>query len=102
MTKTVHIIAHIKAISGQEQAARNLLLELVEPTRLEPGSISYHLLESNLDPTEFVFVEEWETIEAVNAHMQSDHIEAAFRKAFQPGAELLAAPPHIHQFELLR
>jgi quinol monooxygenase YgiN len=98
---TVHVVAHLQAIAGKEAEVKALLLGLIEPTRAEPGCISYKLLESHLNPTEFVFMEEWESREAMNEHLRSAHIDAAFAKAFQSGEELLAAPPRIQHYDLL-
>ena len=49
-------------------------MALVEPTRRESGCIQYELLQNQEDPTDFVFVEEWESEVRLNAHLDSPHI----------------------------
>lgn len=102
MTNTIHIVVHIRALPNKVEEVKALLLSLIEPTCAEAGCISYQLMQSHADPAEFALVEEWQSPEAINAHMQSEHIDAAFSVAFQPGAELLAAPPDIRHYTLLK
>lgn len=77
---------------------RSLLAGLVEPTRKEPGCASYELLQNRADPTDFTFVEEWESEAAINAHFSTDHVRAALAKV----TALLAAPPDIRQYSKVR
>ena len=44
---------------GKEDELRALLRGLIEPTRREPGCVTYELLQNTADPTDFTFVEEW-------------------------------------------
>lgn len=53
--------------------ARPLFEELIEKTRLEDGCISYELFADLEDETHLVFVEQWESGEALKAHAQSEH-----------------------------
>jgi len=48
-------------------------LELILKTRDEKGCISYELLDSTENDCRKIFVERWETMEALNAHMKTDH-----------------------------
>jgi quinol monooxygenase YgiN len=97
MAKTVHVIAHIKVIPAKIGEAKALLLQLIEPTRTEAGCIVYQLLQSHANPAEFVFVEEWQSEAAINAHLISEHVEQTFRE----GMEFLVEPPSILRYELL-
>jgi quinol monooxygenase YgiN len=97
MARSVRIIAHVSARSGSEDALKALLLELVSPTRAEAGCLRYELLQNHITPTEFVFIEEWESNEALTAHLNSSHLEEVFRE----GQTFLAAPPEIQHYELL-
>ena len=88
----IDVVALITAKPGSEDAVREALSELVEPTRDEEGCINYHLTVSAADPTVFVTVERWRSQEDLDAHMRTPHIAAAFAAA----GEHLAAPPAIH------
>lgn len=97
MAETVRVIAEVRALPGQEEALKSLLIELVEPSRSEAGCLRYELLQSSVTPTAFVFVEEWESEELETKHLRSAHIEEAFLE----GQSLLAAPPAIHRYRQL-
>jgi len=77
---------------------RSYLTELIEPTRKEPGCVSYELLQNRSDPTDFTFVEEWESDGALEAHLNTAHI----RNAIASLAGLLAAAPDIRSYSSLR
>ncbi|MBE9128960.1 MULTISPECIES: putative quinol monooxygenase [unclassified Coleofasciculus] len=96
-TSTIRILARLVALPGKEDVLKALLLELVEATRKETGCITYELLQSPAVPTEFAFVEEWENEEVWKLHMDSFHVEQAFRE----GEALFASPPDIRHYELL-
>jgi quinol monooxygenase YgiN len=44
-------------------------------TRKEAGNISYDSHESISDPTKLVFVEQWESADALDAHFKTDHFK---------------------------
>ena len=46
---------------------------LVEATRQEEGNISYECFESVETPNLFAMVEEWQSQEALDAHMRAEH-----------------------------
>ena len=96
--KTVRVVARITALRDRVNDVRLLLEELIEPTRSEAGCISYELLQNKADPTDFTFVEEWDGDQALDAHLSSEHIQSAITGT----ATLLAAPPDIRKYTLLR
>jgi quinol monooxygenase YgiN len=73
---SLRVIARIQAKSGKVGEVRTLLFDLVEPTRKEPGCVIYELLQNREDPTDFTFIEEWESDAAFKSHAASDHIKA--------------------------
>jgi quinol monooxygenase YgiN len=73
---SLRVVARIKAKAETVSEVRELLCSLVEPTRKEFGCITYELLQNTEDPTDFTFVEEWESDEALASHAASDHLEA--------------------------
>jgi quinol monooxygenase YgiN len=47
----------------------------IAETRKEAGCISYELLHSITEPNTFIFVERWETREALTVHSKADHLK---------------------------
>ena len=87
----LHVIARIVAKLGDESELRQVLEGFLEPTRAEPGCRRYDLLLNQDDPTEFLFVEEWDDDAALAAHAASRHIQDGRRRM----ADLLAVPAEI-------
>ena len=92
--KTLKVIATIIALKGKEKNLRDVLNKLIEPTRKEPGCISYTLLNNIADQTVYTFFEEWETEKDLEAHMKSSH----FQKAVNSLDGLIASEPVIKQY----
>ena len=63
----------------------------IAETRKEPGNIGYDMYESVTDQTKLVFVEQWESAEALVPHRKTDHMRAFGRVA----VNCFAAPPRI-------
>lgn len=93
----VHVVTRVTALPGKEEQIKTILLELMEPTRQEPGCISYKLLHSRVIPRDFVLMSEWESEEYVDQHLDSVHVQEAFLE----GGRLLASPPDIRRYQLL-
>jgi quinol monooxygenase YgiN len=72
----VILTAIVKAKPGQEDAVKEALLSLVEPTRKEAGCLCYNLHRSKSDPTMFMFYEQWANQEALAAHGKTPHMKA--------------------------
>ena len=53
--------------------AAPLFREMIAATCKEDGCIEYRLFIDTKDPTEYVFVEEWESQAALDAHMKTPH-----------------------------
>ncbi len=94
----LHVIAHITARPDKIEETRNLLLGLIEPTRAEAGCLRYQLFQNNADPADFTFLEEWADDEALDRHLQSQHLKDAMAKA----PALLAGAPDIRRYTLVR
>jgi len=93
-SKTPKVIAKITALEGKKQALEEVLIKLIEPTRKEPGCISYTLLNNLADQTEYIFYEAWKTDKDLEAHMQSSH----FQEAVNSLDGLIASEPKIKQY----
>lgn len=77
----LHVVATIPVSPEHVDDLREALRGLVAATREEPGCVSYELFESGAAPGVFVTVERWTDQAAVDAHLQSDHVAAAFAAA---------------------
>jgi quinol monooxygenase YgiN len=94
---TIHVVARITAKPDAVPRLQAVLAALLEPTRQESGCHRYTLLQNRQDPTDFTFVEEWAGVAAIDAHLQTSHIQAAFARV----EGLLAAEPDIRQYEVV-
>jgi quinol monooxygenase YgiN len=94
---TIRVVARVVALPDQVEEVKSVLLGLIEPTSKEEGCIVYELLQNQADPTDFTFVEEWETQALLEAHLASAHIEEAESQL----NGLVAAEPDIRLYQLL-
>ncbi len=94
----IHVVAHLLSKPETVAETREVVEGFVEPTRAEAGCIVYELMLNNADPTDFTFVEEWESDETLDAHLRSPHITAFQARE----ADLLASPPDIRRYTLIK
>jgi quinol monooxygenase YgiN len=80
MSAKLHIIARVIALPDRIEETQELMIGLLEPTRQESGCIRYDLFQNQADPREFTFLEEWTDQAALDAHLASPHLQAAFAK----------------------
>lgn len=64
-----------------------------------PGFISYELRRSMEDPTRYMLIIQWETLEAHTVNFRTGPDFAKHRKLISP---YFAKPPLVHHFELCR
>ncbi|MBD2450986.1 antibiotic biosynthesis monooxygenase [Nostoc sp. FACHB-152] len=93
----IHVVARLVALPDKVEELKALLLGLIEPTRKETGVIKYELLQNQSDPTDFTFVEEWQSPEALDNHLASTHLQAAVSKL----EGLVAVPLDIRRYDIL-
>ncbi len=94
---TLRVIAKVRARPGKVNELLSVLSSLIEPTRNEPGCISYTLLQNNEDPRDFTLVEEWENSTALQSHFAAKHFKEALLKL----PNLVAAEPDIRRYHLV-
>jgi quinol monooxygenase YgiN len=97
MKECLRVVARIVAKPDKVGELRSLLTDLIDPTRKEKGCRIYELLQNTTDPTDFTFVEEWDTDASLDAHLSAEHIQEALAKF----PELTAAPPDIRRYRLV-
>ena len=94
---TLRAVARLVAFPDKVTELKSLLLSIIEPTRQEAGCIKYELLQNQVDPTDFTFVEEWESAALLEQHLASTHIQAAVQQL----DGLAVGSPDIRRYELL-
>ncbi len=68
------VIATIVAKPGKEAETEAVLKALIAPTRRDPGHIRYDLHRDLENPRAFVFYETWESKAALDAHLETPHL----------------------------
>ena len=69
------ILVLAKAIPKDEDACEKIVefaQDLIENTKKEEGNIDYNLYSNTGDGT-LLFVEQWESVEILGSHLQTDH-----------------------------
>jgi quinol monooxygenase YgiN len=90
-SKTVTVVALVKAKPGKEAALKKALLALIPPTRKEKGCLNYDLHQDIEDPSRFIFHENWTSKAHLDAHLNSPHLQAFDTNA----GPFVAEPPQI-------
>lgn len=89
------LVATLRAQKEKINDLRQALLSLMDKTRAEEGSVTYHLYADRDDPQNFIFHETWASRELWEKHMESPHI-----KSFFAGADaLLDGEPTMYRLE---
>ena len=74
--KPIIMTVLFQARPGKETELRNVLTDLLEPTRKEDGCLYYNLHVATDDPSKFLFHESWASEAHHAAHDQTKHIQA--------------------------
>jgi quinol monooxygenase YgiN len=69
-------IGFIRAKVGRSEAVGRRLLDLVEPSRQEPGCINYDVHRSDTDPNLWCVYENWRSAGDLMAHFGLPHMQA--------------------------
>jgi quinol monooxygenase YgiN len=79
----IAVVAKFVAKPGCEGELEESLKKVVKPTQSEAGCIMYLLHRSTSDPSEYWFIEQWESKESLEVHARSAHIKS-LRQSCQP------------------
>ncbi len=93
----LRVVALFKAKPDKIEELREVLTSFVAPTVKEKGCVFYQLHQNLADPTDFSFLEEWDSEEDLLAHSQSAHIQAG-RKLIP---DLVQVPGDVRRYKLL-
>ncbi|MVU83276.1 antibiotic biosynthesis monooxygenase [Nocardia sp. ET3-3] len=90
---SLHVIAELRAMAGQEDRLRTALEAMIEPSLDEPGCVSYQPFGNPNDPGHMVVIEEWVDSDALEKHFATEH----FQHIAGVIGEILAEPMTIKQ-----
>ena len=89
------VVATLTAQPDKADEVQELLSGLLEPVHAEDGNVLYALHRGIDDPARFVFVEVWESKDALKVHGKQPHMADVLSKA----GPLLASPPDIARLQ---
>jgi quinol monooxygenase YgiN len=90
----IHVTARLCARRDKQDALRQELMSLLEPTRNEPGCLRYELYQQSGQGENFLFVEQWRSVADLERHLQQPHVQAFIQKS----DVLLAEPMQVAQW----
>ncbi len=70
------VVADVYVKDGMQDKFIASAKKCVDETVKETGNISYELNANAFDKCKFTFVENWESMEALQAHMEQEHFKA--------------------------
>ncbi len=85
------VVGRVRTDASKREALIRIGQAVAAASREEPGCISYRLYEDTESSDEFVFVEEWQSDEALQRHFKTTHI-ATFMEAIPA---VIVAPPDV-------
>ena len=94
-SKPVTVVARINAKRGKEDQVQKELSSLISPSRRDPGCINYDLHRSQANPTHFLFFENWESREQLDAHLAKPDLQATLARL----KDLVSEPPEITMWD---
>jgi quinol monooxygenase YgiN len=87
----VVVVGRVRTDADKREALVRVGQTIAAASRTEAGCISYRMYEDIERENEFVFVEEWETNEALQQHFSTEHV-AEFMRAIRA---TIIGPPDV-------
>jgi quinol monooxygenase YgiN len=97
MPLTIHVIARHTARPETIDDVRRILLELIEPSRAEPGCLKYELFQNADAPADFTFMEAFASDEALKAHAAAPYISGLAARL----KDLVARPSEVRLYRAI-
>ncbi len=85
------VVGRVRTDAGKREALAGVGQTVARASRAEQGCISYRLYEDTEIENDFVFVEEWESDEALKLHFATAHV----RDFLQAILATIIAPPDV-------
>jgi quinol monooxygenase YgiN len=77
MTTSLTVLAHFEALPGKEEDLKKILIDLKNASQVEEGCMFFKLLKNEATPSLFTFIEEWDSRENFDSHLNADHLAKA-------------------------
>ena len=94
-SRSLTVVAHLRAKPGKEAEVRNELLSLVAPSRQDAGCLNYDLHQALDNSALFMFHENWTSKSHLDQHLAKPDLQAVLARV----ARLVAEPPQITLWE---
>ena len=79
-TDSLTALTFLRGTAGSAEELERELLSTTAPTRAEPGNLRYDLYQSLENPDNFLRIEMWRDLAALEAHKQTPHLKASFER----------------------
>ncbi|TAL59766.1 MAG: antibiotic biosynthesis monooxygenase [Legionella sp.] len=91
VAKAHTVVAILQAAEGKEEALKQALIEVIEPSRKEKQCIEYKLHQDKNNPGQFILYENWQSAEGHVEQFKKPYITALAEQL----KELLAKPYQV-------
>lgn len=95
MEKALTVVVMFEAKSGKETELKNVLLNVIKPSRAETACLEYRLHQNLNDSTQFFLYENWASQAALQEHFNQPYIVELLKRL----DGLLAKPFQSHMAE---
>jgi quinol monooxygenase YgiN len=85
------VVGRVRTDADKREALIRIGQRVAQASRAEAGCINYRLYEDTETENDFVFIEEWESDEALQTHFTTHHIAELMRTI----PETMVAPPEV-------
>jgi quinol monooxygenase YgiN len=85
------VVGRVRTDAGRRAELVRIGQAVAQASRAEAGCLNYRLYEDTETENDFVFVEEWESTEALQQHFATAHV----REFMQAIPATLVAPPDV-------
>lgn len=80
MADKLKVVACFEALQGKTEGLKQILIDLKKASQVEEGCILFEFLQNVTTPSSFTFIEEWDSQEHFDAHLNADHLKEARSK----------------------
>jgi len=94
----IHCVIDVFVKPQSAEKVRSTLIGILEPTRKEDGCLKYKLFQNMADQNQFTLIGAWESEDAFEDHLQSDH----FRKADSDMKNDLSKATDVKRYKYLQ
>lgn len=93
-TKPFTMVVTLEVKEGMGKKFEKAFAKAIKGTRKEKGNIAYQLSRNAKMPTQYMVYERWRNVEALSAHMETDHIKGLLSEI----GDMLKGAPEVTVF----